>query len=229
MIFSHSNLVCKGQKITNTIFHMLYITKKIIIIEKKILPYLFHVFFLSFSPSPSKSHHPIPKKIQNTLSLLKLSKSFFYYCLYFPALGTFFPTKKNIHTHTQNSLKKQHQNAIRTNLSLHKCFVRYEDDFGSFWMVDDAEFMKRRHLSRGRPRKYEPNNAAPGVAGQQPGPPGTPTPPQPPGQLPLPLPSPQQQQQQQQKSADVVTSTNVPTSLTNAVSQFKLAGSVGSQ
>jgi hypothetical protein len=46
------------------------------------------------------------------------------------------------------------QNAIRTNLSLHKCFVRYEDDFGSFWMVDDAEFMKRRHLSRGRPRKY---------------------------------------------------------------------------
>ena len=26
-------------------------------------------------------------------------------------------------------------------------------------MVDDAEFMKRRHLSRGRPRKYEPNSA----------------------------------------------------------------------
>ena len=48
------------------------------------------------------------------------------------------------------------KNAIRTNLSLHKCFVRYEDDFGSFWMVDDAEFIKRRHLSRGRPRKYEP-------------------------------------------------------------------------
>ncbi|XP_041983649.1 forkhead box protein P1 isoform X1 [Aricia agestis] len=56
------------------------------------------------------------------------------------------------------------KNAIRTNLSLHKCFVRYEDDFGSFWMVDDAEFVKRRHLSRGRPRKYEPSpgtNAAP--------------------------------------------------------------------
>ncbi|XP_062533715.1 forkhead box protein P1-B-like [Armigeres subalbatus] len=47
------------------------------------------------------------------------------------------------------------QNAIRTNLSLHKCFVRYEDDFGSFWMVDDNEFLKRRHLSRGRPRKYD--------------------------------------------------------------------------
>jgi len=51
---------------------------------------------------------------------------------------------------------KSWKNAIRTNLSLHKCFVRYEDDFGSFWMVDDAEFIKRRHLSRGRPRKYEP-------------------------------------------------------------------------
>ncbi|XP_063706481.1 forkhead box protein P1 [Culicoides brevitarsis] len=55
------------------------------------------------------------------------------------------------------------KNAIRTNLSLHKCFVRYEDDFGSFWMVDDNEFCKRRHLSRGRPRKYEPN-----ADGQQP-------------------------------------------------------------
>lgn len=53
------------------------------------------------------------------------------------------------------------QNAIRTNLSLHKCFVRYEDDFGSFWMVDDAEFVKRRHLSRGRPRKYEPTTPPP--------------------------------------------------------------------
>ncbi|KYN36428.1 Forkhead box protein P3 [Trachymyrmex septentrionalis] len=52
--------------------------------------------------------------------------------------------------------KSPEANAIRTNLSLHKCFVRYEDDFGSFWMVDDAEFVKRRHLSRGRPRKYDP-------------------------------------------------------------------------
>ncbi|XP_076169338.1 forkhead box transcription factor P isoform X4 [Ptiloglossa arizonensis] len=53
------------------------------------------------------------------------------------------------------------KNAIRTNLSLHKCFVRYEDDFGSFWMVDDAEFVKRRHLSRGRPRKYDPTPPTP--------------------------------------------------------------------
>ncbi|XP_075987055.1 forkhead box transcription factor P isoform X4 [Anticarsia gemmatalis] len=60
------------------------------------------------------------------------------------------------------------KNAIRTNLSLHKCFVRYEDDFGSFWMVDDAEFVKRRHLSRGRPRKYEPAPGHPGPAGHNP-------------------------------------------------------------
>lgn len=47
------------------------------------------------------------------------------------------------------------QNAIRTNLSLHKCFVRYEDDYGSVWLVDDVEFVNRRHLSRGRPRKLD--------------------------------------------------------------------------
>jgi len=112
------------------------------------------------------------------------------------------------------------KNAIRTNLSLHKCFVRYEDDFGSFWMVDDAEFMKRRHLSRGRPRKYEPNNAAGQAVGKG-------------QQLTLPgLPQSMQMQPgqpQQQKSADVVTSTNVPTSLANAANQFQLAGSIGSQ
>jgi len=47
------------------------------------------------------------------------------------------------------------KNAIRTNLSLHKCFVRYEDDFGSYWTVDDTEFVRRRHLSRGRPRHQD--------------------------------------------------------------------------
>ncbi|KAM9524282.1 forkhead box protein P1-B isoform 2-T7 [Salvelinus alpinus] len=44
--------------------------------------------------------------------------------------------------------------AIRTNLSLHKCFVRVEDEFGSFWTVDDEEFKRGRHVQRGRPRKY---------------------------------------------------------------------------
>lgn len=57
---------------------------------------------------------------------------------------------------SSNLMRISLQNAIRTNLSLHKCFVRYEDDFGSFWTVDDREFLKRRHLSRGRPRKYDP-------------------------------------------------------------------------
>ncbi|CAH1735584.1 unnamed protein product [Chironomus riparius] len=55
------------------------------------------------------------------------------------------------------------KNAIRTNLSLHKCFVRYEDDFGSFWMVDDNEFVKRRHLSRGRPRNSQAPSGGNGV------------------------------------------------------------------
>ena len=50
---------------------------------------------------------------------------------------------------------------------MHKCFVRYEDDFGSFWMVDDTEFIKRRHLSRGRPRKYELGSSATTTATEQ--------------------------------------------------------------
>nr|XP_015202683.1 PREDICTED: forkhead box protein P1 isoform X2 [Lepisosteus oculatus] len=44
--------------------------------------------------------------------------------------------------------------AVRTNLSLHKCFIRVEDEFGSFWTVDDEEFKRGRHIQRGRPRKY---------------------------------------------------------------------------
>jgi len=46
------------------------------------------------------------------------------------------------------------QSAIRTNLSLHKCFKRCEDVMGSYWTVDDREFRKGRHMKRGRPRKY---------------------------------------------------------------------------
>ncbi|XP_059415919.1 forkhead box protein P1-B-like isoform X4 [Carassius carassius] len=44
--------------------------------------------------------------------------------------------------------------AVRTNLSLHKCFVRVGDDFGSFWTVDDEEFKRGRHIQQGRPRKH---------------------------------------------------------------------------
>ncbi|KAL2299957.1 hypothetical protein Nmel_012813 [Mimus melanotis] len=75
------------------------------------------------------------------------------------------------------------KNAVRHNLSLHKCFVRVEnvkgavwtvdelefqkrrpqkisgveDEFGSFWTVDDEEFKRGRHIQRGRPRKYCPD------------------------------------------------------------------------
>ncbi|XP_072328365.1 forkhead box protein P1-B isoform X6 [Scyliorhinus torazame] len=49
--------------------------------------------------------------------------------------------------------------AIRTNLSLHKCFIRVEDEFGSFWTVDDEEFKRGRHIQRGRPRKYYPDES----------------------------------------------------------------------
>ena len=50
------------------------------------------------------------------------------------------------------------QSAIRTNLSLHKCFRRCEDIMGSYWTVDDDEFVLGRHLKRGRPRKYDKKN-----------------------------------------------------------------------
>ncbi|CAB1353475.1 unnamed protein product [Coregonus sp. 'balchen'] len=73
------------------------------------------------------------------------------------------------------------KNAVRHNLSLHKCFVRVENVKGAVWTVDELEFQKRRpqkitgrtnlslhkcfvrvedefkrgrHIQRGRPRKY---------------------------------------------------------------------------
>ncbi|KAJ8046625.1 Forkhead box protein P1 [Holothuria leucospilota] len=36
------------------------------------------------------------------------------------------------------------KNAVRHNLSLHKCFVRVENVKGAVWTVDEVEFMKRR-------------------------------------------------------------------------------------
>ncbi|XP_018114672.1 forkhead box protein P1-like isoform X5 [Xenopus laevis] len=47
--------------------------------------------------------------------------------------------------------------AIRTNLSLHKCFIRVEEEYGSFWTVDDEAFKRGRHIHRGRPRKPCPD------------------------------------------------------------------------
>ena len=36
------------------------------------------------------------------------------------------------------------QNAVRHNLSLHKCFVRVENVKGAVWTVDEVEYQKRR-------------------------------------------------------------------------------------
>ncbi|XP_030825972.1 forkhead box protein P3-like [Camarhynchus parvulus] len=36
------------------------------------------------------------------------------------------------------------KNAVRHNLSLHKCFVRVEAARGAVWTVDEAEFRRKR-------------------------------------------------------------------------------------
>jgi len=36
------------------------------------------------------------------------------------------------------------QNAVRHNLSLHKCFVRVDGRMGAVWTVDEEEFQKRK-------------------------------------------------------------------------------------
>ena len=36
------------------------------------------------------------------------------------------------------------KNAVRHNLSLHKCFVRVENVKGAVWTVDEVEYQKRR-------------------------------------------------------------------------------------
>lgn len=38
----------------------------------------------------------------------------------------------------------KNQNAVRHNLSLHKCFMRVENVKGAVWTVDEIEFYKRR-------------------------------------------------------------------------------------
>ncbi len=42
------------------------------------------------------------------------------------------------------SLSPFSQNAVRHNLSLHKCFVRVENVKGAVWTVDEVEYQKRR-------------------------------------------------------------------------------------
>ncbi|XP_066933018.1 uncharacterized protein [Clytia hemisphaerica] len=45
------------------------------------------------------------------------------------------------------------KNAVRHNLSLHKCFVRKENHKGAVWTVDDVEFFRRRMTKPGLPRR----------------------------------------------------------------------------
>uniref|UniRef100_A0ACB8ELA1 Uncharacterized protein n=1 Tax=Sphaerodactylus townsendi TaxID=933632 RepID=A0ACB8ELA1_9SAUR len=40
------------------------------------------------------------------------------------------------------------KNAIRHNLSLHKCFVRVENVKGAVWTVDELEYQKKRNQQR---------------------------------------------------------------------------------
>ncbi|XP_065673719.1 forkhead box protein P2 isoform X9 [Hydra vulgaris] len=45
------------------------------------------------------------------------------------------------------------KNAVRHNLSLHKCFVRKENFKGAVWTVDDVEFFRRRMTKPGLPKR----------------------------------------------------------------------------
>ncbi|XP_062891595.1 forkhead box protein P3 [Mobula hypostoma] len=50
------------------------------------------------------------------------------------------------------------KNAVRHNLSLHKCFVRLEDVKGAVWTVDELEYQRRqgRRASRGQETRWSP-------------------------------------------------------------------------
>ncbi|XP_026775373.3 forkhead box protein P3a isoform X1 [Pangasianodon hypophthalmus] len=53
------------------------------------------------------------------------------------------------------------KNAVRHNLSLHKCFVRVDGGKGSVWTVDEAEFLRRRGQKLHRctiPKRLSPLN-----------------------------------------------------------------------
>jgi len=57
------------------------------------------------------------------------------------------------------------KNAVRHNLSLHKCFRRVENIKGSVWVVDEEEFQRRRFQSRTNSRKPYVENRADTSAG----------------------------------------------------------------
>jgi len=51
------------------------------------------------------------------------------------------------------------KNAVRHNLSLHKCFMRVENIKGAVWTVDENEFCKRR-LTRGAEKGSSQNESS---------------------------------------------------------------------
>ena len=51
---------------------------------------------------------------------------------------------QNIEVLSDSPLSPQWKNAVRHNLSLHKCFQRVEAPTGSGWMVNEDEFQLRR-------------------------------------------------------------------------------------
>lgn len=64
-------------------------------------------------------------------------------------------------TKNTNSLNILIKNAVRHNLSLHKCFMRVENVKGAVWTVDEIEFYKRR------PQRCTSSGAAQQIGGQQ--------------------------------------------------------------
>ena len=63
------------------------------------------------------------------------------------------PTLDTLHSSTSTPISLSSpprpptpQNAVRHNLSLHKCFMRVENVKGAVWTVDENEFYKRRPL-----------------------------------------------------------------------------------
>lgn len=60
------------------------------------------------------------------------------------------------------------KNAVRHNLSLHKCFVRKENFKGAVWTVDDVEFFRRRMTKPGLPKREYYMNDYTGGEGPEP-------------------------------------------------------------